>query len=158
MRTSWLNENISYVHKFNEEYTAGDEATQGLKTTSNYTIILIVVSFCAACVLIYEHDDFWSYRWAKRRRRGTITGRQMPDDTSVAAGGAGGGGGGRRVASCLHAVRKHTVEGGTVYINWLQDSITAAWSGHGDKLTVESVRGRWLLCSQQRRERERENE
>lgn len=31
-----------------------------------------------------------------------------------------------------------------------------AWSGHNDKLTVKSVRGRWLLYSQHRREKKKE--
>lgn len=56
---------------------------------------------------------------------------------------------------CLCTVRIYTVEGGSVYINWLQDSITKAWSGHNDKLRAKSVRGRWLLYSQQRQKKKR---
>ncbi len=38
-----------------------------------------------------------------------------------------------RSEDSLCAVRTRTVEGRTVYINWLQDSITKGWSEHNDK-------------------------
>lgn len=96
----------------------------------------------------YARIDMWTYvaktlvelqvsEGKKRRRIKIIIGRQTHE-------------------CCCWCREICTVEGGTVCINWFQDSITKAWSGHNDKLTAESVRGRWLLYSQQRRGEEEE--